>query len=57
MFTLKFKKRGCTLRPGLNKGKVRGGMNEKTEEAEFWEEEPERQLETKEKEEREAGRN
>lgn len=35
------------LRPGLNKGKVRGGMDDKTEEAEFWKEALERQLETK----------
>lgn len=38
------------LRPGLNKGEVRGGMDGKTEEAEFWKGELERQLETKEEE-------
>lgn len=37
------------LRPGLNEGEVRGGMKEKTEEAELQKEEWERELENKEK--------
>lgn len=55
---------GCMLRPGLNEGELRGGMKEKTEEAELQKEEWERELENKEKakwaknrREREAGRN